>query len=65
MLYIVFGRSLLLFSMDAFFAFNIVFLIIGPISTIGLLAWVVLAAKGQSCKPEVFSYEELADLFSP
>ena len=47
--------------MDAFFAFNIVFLIVGPISTIGLLAWVVLAAKGQSCKLGVFSYEELAD----
>lgn len=36
--------------MDAFFVFNIAFLAIGPISMIGLLAWVVLAAKEQSCK---------------
>ncbi|KAI1790376.1 hypothetical protein LXA43DRAFT_512127 [Ganoderma leucocontextum] len=44
----LFGRGLLLFSMDAFYASNIVFLIVGPISTIGLLAWVVLAAKEHS-----------------
>ncbi len=63
--YAVFGRSLLLFSMDAFFAFNIVFLIIGPISTIGLLAWVVLSAKGQSCKPLPYVHGELSSPVIP
>lgn len=36
---------MLLFSMDAFYAFNIVFLVIGPLSAIGLIAWVILASK--------------------
>ena len=31
--------------MDAFYVFNIVFLVIGPLSTIGLIAWVMLASK--------------------
>ncbi|TBU56297.1 hypothetical protein BD310DRAFT_931826 [Dichomitus squalens] len=44
----ILGRSLLLFSMDAFYAFNILFLIIGPMSTVGLLAWVILSAKHHS-----------------
>ncbi len=39
---------MVLFSMDAFYVFNIVFLVIGPLSAIGLIAWVMLASKQHS-----------------
>ena len=42
--------------MDAVYVFNIVFLVIGPISAIGLLAWVVLSAKRQSSKSHTLPY---------
>ena len=42
--------------MDAVYVFNIVFLIIGPISAVGLLAWVVLSAKRQASKSHTSPY---------
>lgn len=40
--------------MDGVYAFNIAMLVIGPLSTIGLLAWVMLAAKGTSGKLSLY-----------
>ncbi|KAI0753377.1 hypothetical protein C8Q80DRAFT_1151837 [Daedaleopsis nitida] len=39
------GRALVLFPMDGIYAFNIVSLVLGPLSTIGLIAWVILSSK--------------------
>ncbi|KAI0657787.1 hypothetical protein C8Q70DRAFT_264499 [Cubamyces menziesii] len=44
----LFGRSLVLFSMDAMYATNITLLVLGPLSVIGLIVWVVLASKQRS-----------------
>ena len=48
--YAVLGRSLLLFSMNGIYAFNIVCLVVGPLSTVGLIAWVILASKNHARK---------------
>ncbi|KAI0645003.1 hypothetical protein C8Q79DRAFT_1001599 [Trametes meyenii] len=44
----LFGRSLIILPMSSVYAANIVLLVLGPLSTIGLLVWVVLAAKKRS-----------------
>ncbi|KAI0669436.1 hypothetical protein C8Q78DRAFT_1080139 [Trametes maxima] len=44
----LFGRSLVILPMSSVYAANIVLLILGPLSTIGLFVWVVLAAKKRS-----------------
>ncbi|RDX48595.1 hypothetical protein OH76DRAFT_1352007 [Lentinus brumalis] len=49
----ILGRAMVLFSLDAFYIFNIVFLVIGPLSAIGLIAWVMLASKQHSTPESV------------
>ncbi|KAI0351985.1 Zn-dependent exopeptidase [Trametes cingulata] len=44
----VLGRSLILLSLNSMYIGNIVLLVLGPLSTIGLLIWVILAAKKRS-----------------
>ena len=47
----MYGRALVMFPMDAVYAFNVALMVIGPLSTIGLIAWVMLAAKEHSGMP--------------
>ncbi|KAI8970991.1 hypothetical protein BD414DRAFT_540578 [Trametes punicea] len=44
----VLGRTLVLLSMDALYAINVILLVLGPLSTIALIVWVVLACKKRS-----------------
>ncbi|KAI0765712.1 hypothetical protein BD413DRAFT_481922 [Trametes elegans] len=47
-LFDLFGHTAILLSQKSVYATNIVFLVIGPLSTIGLAIWVVLASKKRS-----------------
>ena len=47
----MFRTKLVLFSMGALFVVNVVLLVIGPIVTIALLAFVVVATKKSESKP--------------
>ncbi|KAI9061387.1 hypothetical protein FKP32DRAFT_1576122 [Trametes sanguinea] len=44
----VLGRSMVILPMDTFYGINIALLVIGPLSTIALAIWVVLASKKRS-----------------
>ncbi|OSC97539.1 hypothetical protein PYCCODRAFT_1419229 [Trametes coccinea BRFM310] len=44
----IFGRSLIILPMDTFYGINIALLVIGPLSTIALVVWVILASKKRS-----------------
>lgn len=45
---IVFGKNVVVFKQSSLYAFNIGLLVLGPLVTIGLITWVVLASKKRS-----------------
>ncbi|CDO78073.1 hypothetical protein BN946_scf184708.g7 [Trametes cinnabarina] len=44
----VFGRALIILHMDTLYGINVALLVLGPLSTIALAVWVILAAKKRS-----------------
>ncbi|KAI0364003.1 Zn-dependent exopeptidase [Pilatotrama ljubarskyi] len=49
----VLGRTLVLLPLNSLYLGNIVLLVLGPLSTIGLLVWVILTAKKRSVLAEM------------